>query len=114
METLGQRLRRERIRQGMTLQAIAERMLVVPMYVSDIERGKRIPLKEEALANIANAYGLRFEEVLDLALSSRDAVPLNTAGQNDARKQVAVKLARAWTDMTDETIEGLEKFLEGR
>jgi hypothetical protein len=87
-------------------------MRVVPIYVSDIERAKRRPVKEAVLRAIAEAYELPYAEVEELALTSRDEVQLRTAGQDDARKQVAVKLARAWTDMPDEKIEDLRRILD--
>lgn len=112
METLGARLRRRRVERGMTIQQIADRVNVVPIYVSDIERGKRRPLKKELLVAIAAAYGLAHDEVERLALSSRDSVQLETKGMNDRRRQVAVQLARTLGEMPEDKFEKLRRILE--
>lgn len=109
METMGRRLRMRRIELELTLQEIADRMRVSPMYVSDIERGKRVPLQPMRLAALAEAYELTRREIEQLAFASQDAIELDIAG-DPMRREAAVALARAWPDMSVEQLQQLRQL----
>lgn len=114
METLGKRLRRRRVEElRLTLRDLASRMEVAPMYVSQIERGKRRPRKKETLAAIAQAYGLAFEEVEELSLRSGDGVELKLSSGDAERDALAVALARSWRDLSPTQIADLRRVMEG-
>ena len=112
MERLGPRLRERRKERQWTLQDIAERIGTVPVYISDIEREKRRPLKRSVLEAIARAYQLQLDEVLRLALASHDSVQLDNANQSEAKRETAIMLARAWTDLPEEKVRALREVLE--
>ena len=67
----GQKLRRLRIKRGLTQQQIAEKLgYVTNSYVSDVEKGAFIPSKEK-LKKIAKALGVPFKELDDLLMESK-------------------------------------------
>ena len=115
MEWLPTELRRRRVEQlELTLKDIAELMNVTAVYVSDIERGNRRPLKRSVLRKIAEAYQMDPERVLRLALASRDSVELNTRDASPEKRDVAVTLARSWDDLTETDLTEIGKVLERR
>jgi len=67
----GQKLKRLRIKRGLTQQQIAERLgYVTNSYISDVEKGAFIPSREK-LKKIAKALGVLFKELDDLLLESK-------------------------------------------
>ena len=115
MEYLWRELRRRRVDDlELTLKEIAERMEVTAVYVSDIERGNRRPIKEGVLKSIADAYEMDWDRVVRLALASRDSVQLDTRDASDVKRDVAVTLARSWDDLTEKDLTEIAKVLEGK
>ncbi len=55
-QTLGQFIRQERTRGGLTLAALGEKLKVTPQFVSDIETGRRHP-SIAVLERVATALG---------------------------------------------------------
>jgi transcriptional regulator with XRE-family HTH domain len=69
--TFGQKLRRLRIKKGLTQQQLAERLgYVTNSYISDVEKGHFIPSKDK-LKKIAKALGVPFKVLDDMLLESR-------------------------------------------
>ena len=66
MDTLGQRLRELRERERLTVRQFADRIQKTPGYVSRIETRGEIP-SPELLCAIADVYGIKAEELLELA-----------------------------------------------
>ena len=99
---LGELVRGRRIRDlDVTMKEIADRMNVTPMYVSDIERGKRTPLKIERLRMIAQAYDLPSSRSVETAaLISNESVQIGSADDWPVKRRLAVTLARQWSDLT--------------
>ena len=112
MERLGPYLRERRKEHQWTLQYIAERMGTTAVYVSDIEREKRRPLKPSILQAIARAYQLELEEVQKVAMGSRDSVQLDNVDQSEVKRETAIMLARAWTDLPEEKVRAVRHILE--
>ena len=87
-------------------------MNVTPMYVSDIERGKRTPLKIERLRMMAQAYDLPIEDVETAALISNESVQIGSADDWPGKRRLAVTLARQWSDLTPEQIQRLRTAID--
>jgi transcriptional regulator with XRE-family HTH domain len=67
----GQKLRQLRIKKGLTQQQLAERLgYVTNSYVSDVESGHFVPLRDK-LKKIAGALDVPFKEIEDMLLESR-------------------------------------------
>jgi transcriptional regulator with XRE-family HTH domain len=66
MEPLGRRLRELREQRGLTVRQFADCIEKTPGYVSRIEARGEIP-SPELLCVIADVYGVKAEELLDLA-----------------------------------------------
>ena len=113
MNQLHTQLRQRRVSDlKLTLKQIAERMGASAVYVSDIERGNRRPLRPDVLANIAAAYDMDLERVTRLALASRDSVQLDTRDASAEKRDVAVTLARSWENLSPDDLDEIRKVLE--
>ncbi len=65
-ETIGQRIKRERLNLSMTQRVLAERVGVGTPHISKIEAGRENP-SDELLRNIAEAFGCEYDELLLVA-----------------------------------------------
>ena len=111
--SLGQLIRDRRVHDlKVTMKAIADRMDVTAMYVSDIERGKRTPLKHDRLKKIADAYNLSVKRVEKAAFISKEWHRIGEAGDAPHKRRLAVKLARRWADLTQAEVEGIDAAID--
>ena len=62
-EELGRSLRRRREHAALTLAQVAERAKITPQYLSDVERGRRLP-SLDVLDRVAGALGCLAVELL--------------------------------------------------
>ncbi|MDA3812359.1 MAG: helix-turn-helix transcriptional regulator [Spirochaetaceae bacterium] len=67
---LSELMRSERIKQGMTLDVASEKVGISKVYLSDIERGKKRPLKKETLEKLAIGFKINPIIVKQAALES--------------------------------------------
>jgi transcriptional regulator with XRE-family HTH domain len=65
-ETIGQRIKRERLTENMTQRELADRVKVGVPHISKIEAGRENP-SDELLARIAGVFRLETEELLLVA-----------------------------------------------
>ena len=63
IETMGQRIRRERLKRGMTQRDLAKEVDVGAPHISKIEAGRESP-SDELLRSIAEVLDCDFEELL--------------------------------------------------
>lgn len=70
-KTLGQVLLDARVQRELTQREVALKTGVSAMFISELENGKKIPQKGEALKKICTLYKLDYEEILGLALVSK-------------------------------------------
>ncbi|MDP1820034.1 MAG: helix-turn-helix transcriptional regulator [Acidimicrobiales bacterium] len=62
-ETLGQRIKQERLRHGMTQRDLAQKVGITVPYMSKIEAGKETPT-EDKLAKLAQVLGMNPDELI--------------------------------------------------
>jgi transcriptional regulator with XRE-family HTH domain len=102
---IGDRLRAERQRQGMTVREIARRMRVSPSLISQIERGKVNP-SVSTLWGLVTVLGLRMSELFSEAPASpgastpaapRDEGPVTTPG---TRAVINLETGVRWERLT--------------
>ena len=77
METLGDILRKARINKKLTMRKLGDCVSLSPIFISDLENGKRIPIKGEALKTLASFFNLDYLELLDIAKTSKLADSLS-------------------------------------
>lgn len=68
---LGQVLTEARVSRGLTQREVANHIGITPMFLSELESGKKIPTKGNALEAIADYYKISFHELLAIALTSK-------------------------------------------
>jgi transcriptional regulator with XRE-family HTH domain len=112
---LGDAIRTARIHAGIGLRELAGRVGVTPAYLSDIERGSRVPI-EPKVRLIARHLGGNEHEFLQLAVKSRGSVelPVDPSALNTARNEAAFALYRSWPSLTDKEAQDIVALLERR
>lgn len=78
-ETVGAVIRRERQGRDLTIKELAERAIVSPVYLGEIERGQKYP-SALVVERVAEALDLGVPEFIDLVVSDlRVEVPVEVA-----------------------------------
>lgn len=90
----GERLRALRKKAGKTLGDIAEGLGVSVVYVSDVERGNRPPLRPDLIDRAAGLLGGDAAELHKLAAEVRGAFELRTDRMPEPAKEFVAGLAR--------------------
>lgn len=109
MESFGRHLRGLRVRAGLKLKDLAEKMNWSSVYVSDIEMGRRNPPSPEKINQIASALGIDPKELLDLADKEMKKVVLDLDHESPKRTEMALMLARSWDGLTEEELEEMQR-----
>lgn len=115
LTSLGKFLRTFRIQQGQLLKDMAERLDVVPAYLSSIENGKRNPTKK-FINNIISSYELSGIEIdaLNRAYSETlNEVSFNTADSTENQRDLCISFARKFNNLDNKQIDEIRKILEG-
>lgn len=99
-----ERIRQARIARGMSQRQLAQLVGVDPSYISLIERGQRTP-SPQLLAAIAEALGLRPEELLRAELESQRWFH----GRIEPMIEELERLAAQWHELLRRAQEILEK-----
>ena len=111
----GDLLREHRKRRELTLGQLAEKMKVAPSYLSDIELGRRNPLKKESIDQLAGVLDLSKADVdalLDAAQADRGQFEIPADRRNAAAYEFGAALAREWTSMNSGDYQQLMQVLE--
>lgn len=90
----GERLRELRKRAGKTLGDVADVLGVSVVYVSDVERGNRAPLRPDLVDKVADALGADAAELHRLAAEVRGAFELPTERMPERAREFVAGLAR--------------------
>ena len=113
MTEFGKELRKLRIDRGEILKDMADKYGVTSSYLSAIECGKR-SIPEKMIPWLKEEYGLtgaqarRLEEARDRSLPE---VSIQFDGVSDEQRDVALKFARTFKDLTPEQTKAIEEFL---
>ena len=71
MSELGDKLHMARRHRKMNLREVSNAVNLSPIYISEIETGKKIPLNGEAVIVLANFYGLNPAELTMMAFRDK-------------------------------------------
>ena len=91
IETIGQRIKRERLERAITQRVLAERVGVGAPHISKIEAGRESP-SDDLLANIAEVLDCDFDELL---LAAR-RVPEDLMDAFASDPQSSLEFLRQW------------------
>jgi len=102
IEPFGMKIRKAREEKEMSMGEIAKELGVSPVYISDIELGKRnIPSDKEMLHKLSKILGIPYEELLNASVNQRDRIELKIKG----KENLAFALARGWDAFEEKDIE---------
>lgn len=110
----GKELRKIRIDNGEVLKDMADKLKVTSSYLSAIENGKRA-VPANFVGEIISLYELseKRQEVLRLSYdNSLKTVSLDLDGKKFAKRELALKFARSFEDMSDEKAKKLLSFID--
>ncbi|MCY4437940.1 MAG: helix-turn-helix transcriptional regulator [Chloroflexi bacterium] len=93
METIGQRIKRERLLRNLTQRDLAEKVNVGAPHISKIEAGREIP-SDDLLDKIASALDCDFEELLLVA----KRMPPDLMESFASDPQRSLEFLRRWKD----------------
>ena len=119
LTTLGHRIRHHRVRSGLTLDQLGERVGVASSHLSLIENGKREP-KLSLVQAIADVTEVELSELLSTEPPNRRAalrIELDRAQQGPVFRRLGIapiKVTRAISEDTIESILGLHRELQRR
>lgn len=82
------------------------------MFVSDVENGKRVPVKGEGIERLAEYFGVDFDEMERVALVSKAALKMKPGQRGDV-KEVKFALARSLfkSNLGDDTLARIQKLI---
>lgn len=115
LTSLGKYLRTFRIQREELLKDMANKLNVVPAYLSSIENGKRSPTRK-LICNIIESYNLTDDEAAELNdafYNTLDEISLDTSGATESQKDLCISFARRFNNLDDEQIKRIKKILEG-
>ena len=110
----GKELRKIRIDNGEVLKDMADKLKVTSSYLSAIENGKRT-VPANFVGEIISLYELSEKRQEDLRLSydnTLKTVSLDLDGKKFAKRELALKFARSFEDMSDEKAKKLLSFID--
>jgi transcriptional regulator with XRE-family HTH domain len=108
-ETIGQRIARLRKERGYSQQALAQKMGIVRVLVSDYEKGRLRP-HPEMVARFALAFGVTTDEIIGLKRSDSESHKPNLAIQKRMRQ--IEQLPSAKKRVILQTIDGFIKGVQ--
>ena len=116
MARFGKVVRDARTAARRSLQTVADELGFTVAYISDLERGNRMPPSEEVIRKWAEFIGRDPEELIFLAKLERQQVALAVDPQygNAPKNEAAVALARSWDDLSDEEYQEILDLLRRR
>lgn len=105
-------LRALREQHEVTLRDLSNQLSVGLSYLSDVERGRRDPLSDTRIKQIAHFFGADPTPLLVAAMKERGRIVLNVAKKNKNRVHAALLLTLWWPQATNEEVEKLVALLK--
>lgn len=112
----GKELRKIRIDREEILKDMAEKLGMTPSYLSAIESGKRT-IPSELTSKLSNLYSLSPEETNNLKeaeVKTSKLVTLSLEGETAEKQELAIKFARSFEKMDDETAKQVTNWLKSK
>jgi len=93
-ETFGELIRTSRRGQNKSLQDVATALGVTPVYISEVERGKRLPFKPERLTALAEVLKIDINVLRTTAWVEKKMIEWDPATASDKQIRALVEMAR--------------------
>lgn len=113
----GEYVKQKRQEKGITLRGLAEKLGIVPSYMSDIENNKRNAPNQDILKKMIEVLELNEEEsneLLDLAAASKESIALDLTKyvSDNPNVRVALRTAKELEFGDDEWIKIIEEYMK--
>lgn len=107
----GTYLRKTRLKKGVTLRQLAERLGCSEPYLSDVEHGRRSPLTDSRIHQAASLLGVEPTELRLKAAVSRGKfkLPVKVSAKHD---DLAVRLSMLWESLTEKDLDAIGRILK--
>lgn len=109
----GRVLRKIRIDKGEVLRDMAEKLQMTSSYLSAIECGKR-KIPDSMTEKIVGLYNLNQDERIELEdamQKSLKSIQINLSNIDEEKQELALKFARTFEDIDNETIAKIKELL---
>lgn len=113
MSVFGRMLRGQRVKAGLSLRDVADKVGISHVYLGEVERGQRGPLPEKHWAAVCAAIpGLMEKELRESALASKP-IELNVGNAPPRYRNLALALQRRINDQSlkDDDLDQLYELL---
>jgi len=110
-KNFGKELREARKKAGKTMLDLADYLGVSVVFISDVERGNRAPLRTDRILRAAQFLNADAKMLLQAAAEQRGAFELDAEVSNRAR-EVGAALMRGWKDLDEKQLEQIAKILK--
>lgn len=110
-EEFGRILRHHREKAEKSMGELARHLGVSVPYLSDVERGNRLPLTKERIYKTAELLDLNPEILLTVAAQSRGAFELDATEVSQKAREVGAALMRGWSDLSEEDLEKIHQIV---
>lgn len=110
----GDLLRAARKRSGKSMRDLARHLGVSIVFISDVERGNRAPLKPERIMSATEFLGVNPEPFLLAAAKSKGSFELDATGVSGKARQVGAALMRGWTNLGEGDLEKIARIVRRR
>lgn len=110
--SFGSLFREERVRSRRNLREVAAHLGFSLVYLSDVERGERLPFAPSKIIAAAQFLGIDPDPLLAAAIVTRGVAKLDAMHVTDKHRVVGAALARAWTSLTPEQLSAIAAVIE--
>jgi transcriptional regulator with XRE-family HTH domain len=109
----GDTLKRARTQANKTLQDLANALEVTVGYMSDVERGRRHPLKPEAIEKVCEVVGEQWKGMLyDSAIKATSVMSVTLNKTRGAEAHAAAALLRRWNQLSPAQFGEISRIVE--
>jgi transcriptional regulator with XRE-family HTH domain len=108
----GRLLRTKRTKAGKSMLQVADLLGVSVAYISDVERGRRSPLRADRIEEVAKYLHVDAAELAAAAASSRGVYELPATGVTSKARAVGAALMRGWPTLSEEKLAEIESIIK--
>jgi len=112
MNNFGKKLREIRTSKKVRLKPIADLLGFTVSYISDIECGKRSPLKEKHIYKISEFLQIDPSVLLTELFTNNDTFQVKFNNKSDLEIETAKKLIQNWSKYSDVSFKDLLNYLD--
>jgi transcriptional regulator with XRE-family HTH domain len=107
----GELLRRRRQAANRSLKEVADLLGCSVVYMSDVERGRRNPLRADAVIQVSTFLGTPATPLLQAAASQRGIFELEALRVTPRAQEVGARLSRGWERLSDTQLNEIDEIV---